>query len=107
MQASSGHVDADVLGRRQFDLAPLTIAVVAAYIVIGIIITEGERLPIDSVQINLHSIHLFCNLCIFKGIIRYRTEKYNSLWTAGTFLSLKSGIFPSPCHDTAQPIAYA
>jgi hypothetical protein len=52
-------VDANVLGRRKFNLAPLAIAVVAADIVIGIVITEGERLPIDIVQINLHSINLF------------------------------------------------
>ena len=73
MQASSGHVDADVLGRRKFNLAPLAIAVVAADIVIGVIITEGERLPIDSVQIK-HIFTFLCNLCIFKGIIRYHVK---------------------------------
>jgi hypothetical protein len=55
MQASSGHMDANVFGRSHFNFAPLTIAVVAANVVIGIVITEGERLPINSIQIDLHS----------------------------------------------------
>jgi hypothetical protein len=59
-------VDADVLGRRKFDLAPLAIAVVAADIVIGIVITEGERLPIDSVQINLHNSTFFADVHFLK-----------------------------------------
>jgi hypothetical protein len=59
VQASCGHVDADIRRRRNFNLTPLAIAVVAADIVIGIGITEGESLPIDFIQINLHNFNLF------------------------------------------------
>jgi hypothetical protein len=79
MQASRGHVDADVLGRRKFNLAPLAIAVVAADIVIGIVITEGERLPIDSVQIK-HNLTFFA-VCAFLKV-SFGTAQKNTIINA-------------------------
>ena len=84
MQASSGHVDANVLGRRKFYLAPLTIAVVATDIVIGIVITEGERLPIDSVQIK-HNLTFFA-VCAFLKV-SFGTAQKNTI-IAGILASL-------------------
>jgi hypothetical protein len=72
-------VDADVLGRRKFNLAPLAIAVVAADIVIGIVITEGERLPIDSVQIK-HNLTFFA-VCAFLKV-SFGTAQKNTIINA-------------------------
>ena len=60
-------------------LAPLAIAVVAADIVIGIVITEGERLPIDSVQIK-HILTFFA-ICAFLKV-SFGTAKKNTIMTS-------------------------
>ena len=59
MQASCGHVNADVFGRGYFDFSPLSVPVVAADIVVGIVVTEWERLPINCIQIDLHNLRPF------------------------------------------------
>ena len=66
VEAGGSHVHFDVLGTGNFDFAPLAITEVAAHVVVGFYVTEGEVLPIY-----IHDVQFFI-LFIVLILIRQR-----------------------------------